>query len=1195
MRQEMMYDIDNYSDSEIYDLLDLVNPSDRVLEAKIIQMIQKYNAIENETSRSLTVFFQKIYDRFFFTEDQDDQTPEPTHAAYDTPLTQNTRRNGGAEGGTILTDRGNDMSSKRSMIEGLEGFVGNSNAQSVNTPAVVTEPPPQIISLTTTADYKRDNLNPLLKQTIKRIISIDSQYRDKKYTYATDFTFNLSEPLRDVVALRLYSVQIPYTWYTINNSYGGNYLYLKGNSAGIDNGKFDYKVEIVSGNYNPTDLVKTVNDTLQSMKTQYTDISFGTTSVTYNYANNLSTFNVDIKKIFHENDYEITFEKDPSLNSYPLSLDRNSTIRYDQTKPTSNLSAFLGFNYLNYTIQSVYSQRTLPMTTSNTANTDNTASLYTVNSSNNYFTIYQYKGPDPQSDYNPLNTIFNTTIKLSLPDGKHTRTEIVNDLSSALANTSFIYNSSIIRYDISYSLTDGSKNYIIENNGNSYYNLTINLQKSIHSNEEDIKTVIVFPTETDTDSRIWVKESNINNCCFYFTNRINELSIIKAESIAKQSSYIINTNPYIYFKCISPGYDTIYNGSSIYNPSSTDVSSVEYWRTHDFSFNDYKIDISNNELPGYKLTEYLDTLNNTMKGKNDSTLNNLFNINDTYFSENTQNKISLKIDINKVFNTSDYSVDFSGSILYDLLGLGALNSVTLPSTNLIVETSSVTTNGPYDLQIKATFESTISGLIDTYTIKKSKNILKIKPNGSNPGNKYASEWNIQSDLSVDVGYSNYIQFRDKINNIFTNFSDMPNSYPLSGSRLDIRVDNEKTITTLTLQINKILTENNYQLYFYDQSLNNLKSIIARNLGFDTSYNLSNYGSGKNYAEIIGSQELTSNNYYLDKQTYFTISPISNRKDIGNNLNGNIDPIKITITPRVDFSGNVCSLGQLINIINIQFENNPITRGSLIKDEKDIDGNNYVYIRFNINKIYSTNDFKVVFYDYTSFVKCYLGLLTVRNVTWDSTLGWILGFHANTEYPLSEYNTNNPDSPNVVSLIGDTTIITNLYNYFLIILDDYTQSHLNDGLVTVTQQETDIPLPSYASKTNFKCDANGNKVFDGVIDQSVSTENGLTQNQIYSANQIYLSQKTRIKSFSLGPFKQDIFGLIPIKVSGLANGSYYVEFGGTLQNQERIFFGPVNISRMSIKLINDKGELVDLNNSNWSFSFICEQLYQQNSV
>ena len=63
----------------------------------------------------------------------------------------------------------------------------------------------------------------------------------------------------------------------------------------------------------------------------------------------------------------------------------------------------------------------------------------------------------------------------------------------------------------------------------------------------------------------------------------------------------------------------------------------------------------------------------------------------------------------------------------------------------------------------------------------------------------------------------------------------------------------------------------------------------------------------------------------------------------------------------------------------------------------------------------------------------------------------------------------------------------------------------------------------------------------------------------------------------------------MKTNGLLNGAPYVEFGGTLQNQERSYFGPVNISRFSIRLVTDRGNSVDLNNANWSFSLVCEQL------
>ena len=82
-----------------------------------------------------------------------------------------------------------------------------------------------------------------------------------------------------------------------------------------------------------------------------------------------------------------------------------------------------------------------------------------------------------------------------------------------------------------------------------------------------------------------------------------------------------------------------------------------------------------------------------------------------------------------------------------------------------------------------------------------------------------------------------------------------------------------------------------------------------------------------------------------------------------------------------------------------------------------------------------------------------------------------------------------------------------------------------------------------------------------------------------------------KIYGSTPFASDVFGVIPMKLSGRKNGETIIEFGGTMQNQERQYFGPVNIQRLSIKLVSDRGNVVDLNNANWSFSLICEQLYK----
>ena len=238
--------------------------------------------------------------------------------------------------------------------------------------------------------------------------------------------------------------------------------------------------------------------------------------------------------------------------------------------------------------------------------------------------------------------------------------------------------------------------------------------------------------------------------------------------------------------------------------------------------------------------------------------------------------------------------------------------------------------------------------------------------------------------------------------------------------------------------------------------------------------------------------------------------------------------------------------------------------------------------------YDERDYNLVFYDNISFAQCFTGASSVQNTTWDTTVGWILGFRDFTSYDLSAFY----DSTNgFTTITGDTGVSTSLFNYFLLCLDDFNQSRLNDGLVTITDVDESIPLPSYAKRSNFFCNpATGEKVYNNTA--------GLTEKQVYAANEIANSSTNNAlsvgssvstKSYGKGPYASDVFGLIPIKTSSLSSGQPYVEFGGSLQNQERSYFGPVNISRMSVKLVSDRGNSVDLNNANWSFSLICEQL------
>ena len=279
------------------------------------------------------------------------------------------------------------------------------------------------------------------------------------------------------------------------------------------------------------------------------------------------------------------------------------------------------------------------------------------------------------------------------------------------------------------------------------------------------------------------------------------------------------------------------------------------------------------------------------------------------------------------------------------------------------------------------------------------------------------------------------------------------------------------------------------------------------------------------------------------------------------------------------------------------------------------------IRTNINHYYTTHDYRIVFYDVNDFNKCTNAASSYRNASADTTLGYILGFKDLTEYDMEpSENTRiqdgvqyyvNPDTQRLtnsvytttqstvyrdkVTLRGGSVVNTSLYNYFMIILDDFNQNHLNDGLVTVAPNDNSVTLPHYATRKNYRgCTDPITNTQESSINNNPSATAGLTQNQIYSIEQIIEAQNQTRSRMSNGPYVKDMFALLPVKASSTP-GSMYVEFGGTLQQQERVYFGPVNIRRIAIKLCNDKGDVVDLNGNNWSFQLVCEQLYRKGAT
>ena len=76
-----------------------------------------------------------------------------------------------------------------------------------------------------------------------------------------------------------------------------------------------------------------------------------------------------------------------------------------------------------------------------------------------------------------------------------------------------------------------------------------------------------------------------------------------------------------------------------------------------------------------------------------------------------------------------------------------------------------------------------------------------------------------------------------------------------------------------------------------------------------------------------------------------------------------------------------------------------------------------------------------------------------------------------------------------------------------------------------------------------------------------------------------------------PSCTDTFAIIPLDKKNMTTGEIYVEDSSTLQLNKRIYFGPVNIDRFHLKLLDDRGNLLNLNGGEWCMTIIAEVLYQ----
>ena len=207
----------------------------------------------------------------------------------------------------------------------------------------------------------------------------------------------------------------------------------------------------------------------------------------------------------------------------------------------------------------------------------------------------------------------------------------------------------------------------------------------------------------------------------------------------------------------------------------------------------------------------------------------------------------------------------------------------------------------------------------------------------------------------------------------------------------------------------------------------------------------------------------------------------------------------------------------------------------------------------------------------------LNLSQFQTLGINSTLGWLLGFRTTPEAVTGDVTiTINPSQ----SVTTDVPPSVNGSSYFYLSLEDYSNQRLSNGLynITNTKSYSTISIPDYYHTINVACRLR---------------EGSLTQAQLYAIDAVSRASNVNnnVAGYNnklAGPTSGSTFAVIPLSDINTIRPNPYIKFGADLAIYKRSYIAPTSLERITVSLTDDKGNLVNLYDNDWSFSLIVEE-------
>lgn len=1110
------FDIRDYTLDQIYERLQVTPGIEPAqLERTIIQRI------DASTSREQAKFYMDIYEMLFSTDDPD----PPEVSAMETPPNDSDVNK---EMDETLRPEYQSYLQQRFLTQSQKAEV--TDAMPDRQVMYKLKPNPAIqqyyaSKIPTDAMVLRAN-NPILGETVTYQLCVYSNSRTTNSTNSTasNFTIQLTEALSDVLKISLYGLSIPNTWYTISSLYGANFMLLQGTTPGIDTGEYDYRLEIAPGNYTSGQLVAAVQTAFAAIQTTDSRVSFGDSRFIYNESTYKTTFQFDFTRRYTEYDYRLVFP-DWTTPYIDLTFEENIPVK------SQSLAAFLGFSMPNYSLTQIRSQFGVSSLTS----ADSVQySRYTLDAQNATFRVLAYVGTE-EYDASLSTLIHAVDITIPLVPGQYSRAQLAEACNAAFRASTLFLSSTEIGF-----ATDATS-------GNTYYYMQVDWVPS----QAVFKTVIIFPDEmylreTGGDQMpIWT-DISVDNVriasCFQFNffaynpatepHLVHELGFIIAD-VPLNGELIEIENAFIGFHCLR---DALVDDYSLFDQSSSTV----------ISGNDFRLDISGGV---YSVSSFIEHVNAQIATFGDS----VFTTNtEMQWSADTDFRVQLQLDMNQSLSSASlYTWSITETDIFSSVFDISLNNAPVNTLTKILSSPSITTpnNGVF---------------------------FTIYPQGKAVTASH-QPWIIELNGSTDStsrGNDTFATYAQSVIRAFEH-PDIPGVFPLSNSTVSYNRTTFELRATIVFSLD--YTENDYQLVISSNLVplfapagmvdvsNNEWDVSTSSFGL---LNVSNYSvQNTSFARIPSAQSATDLTYNPLTTSSLVLEPISA---------GLVDSVVISGPNPND---NTYYRDELLEILNANFMvstalDTHYTANSSLFGVRTIGGDEYVYFRPSLQYTYTSRDYALVLYDSELFVS--ESATQENTVTEDFTLGWMLGFRNGAYYMLADAW---DESTNMSVLVGNATVLSNAYTNLYIVIDDFTNARVSDGLRITHPYGNVAQMPSYQTQYTLDVDATTDA-------PAYRTDIPLTELYANIANRT--SGQSRGVISRMPTYTQDAFAILPVKRA--TDGQNFVDTGGTLGQQNRAYIGPVIIRKLHVRLIDERGLDLDLNGGEWSFILTVERLY-----